>query len=76
METAKPPARAGNLTAALVVVGLLELALNRLGGRLFFPRATLSMGGGSAASGAIAATPVRCDVSSESSIGARRDRST
>jgi len=55
METAKPPARAGNLTAALVVVGLLELALNRLGGRLFFPRATLSMGGGSAASGAIAA---------------------
>lgn len=55
METAKPPARAGNLTAALVVVGLLELALNRLGGRLFFPRATLSLGGGSPTSSAIAA---------------------
>jgi hypothetical protein len=45
METAKPPARAGNLTAALVVVAFLELALNRLGGRLFFPRAGLGMGG-------------------------------
>ncbi len=55
MENAKPPARAGNLTAALVVVALLELALNRLGGRLFFPRATLSLGGGSRASGALAA---------------------
>jgi hypothetical protein len=55
MENAKPPARAGNLTAALLVVGLLELALNRLGGRLFFPRATLSLGGGSRASGAVAA---------------------
>jgi hypothetical protein len=55
METAKPPARAGNLTAALVVVALLELALNRLGGRLFFPRASLSMGGGSRAGNAVAA---------------------
>jgi hypothetical protein len=47
METATPRARAGNLTAALVVVALLELWLNRLAGRLFFPRATLSLGGGS-----------------------------
>jgi hypothetical protein len=55
METAKPAARAGNLTAALVVVGVLELALNRLGSRLFFPRATLSMGGGSRTASLVAA---------------------
>ena len=55
METAKPATRAGNLTAALVVVGLLELALNRLGGRLFFPRATLSLGGGSRTSSIVGA---------------------
>ncbi len=47
METARAPARAGNLTAALAVVALLELGLNRLAGRLFFPRATLALAGGS-----------------------------
>ncbi|HVY38749.1 MAG TPA: hypothetical protein VHM31_12475 [Polyangia bacterium] len=55
MDTAKPAARAGNLTAALVVVAGLELVLNRLGGRLFFPRATLSLGGGSRTSSLVAA---------------------
>jgi hypothetical protein len=55
METARPRARAGNLTAALLVVALLELWLNRLAGRLFFPRATLSLGGGSRATSFLAA---------------------
>ena len=55
METARPRPRAGNLTAALVVVALLELALNRLAGQLFVPRATLALGGGSRASSAIGA---------------------
>jgi hypothetical protein len=56
METASPRPRAGNLTAALVVVALLELGLNRLAGQLFMPRATLALGGGSRASSALAAT--------------------
>jgi hypothetical protein len=56
METARPRARAGNLTAALLVVALLELWLNRLAGRLFFPRATLSLGGGSRAGSFLAAS--------------------
>jgi hypothetical protein len=46
METARPRPRAGNLTAALVVFAALELWLNRLAGKLFYPRATLSLGGG------------------------------
>jgi hypothetical protein len=47
MDTATPPrVRTGNLTAALVAVGLLELFLNRVAGRLFVPRAT-GLGGGS-----------------------------
>ena len=56
METARPRVRAGNLTAALLVVALLELWLNRLAGRLFFPRATLSLGGGSRAGSFLAAS--------------------
>ena len=56
METARPRARAGNLTAALLVVALVELWLNRLAGRLFFPRATLSLGGGSRAGSFLAAS--------------------
>src|SRR3954465_13673340 len=56
METARPRARAGNLTAALLVVALLQLWLNRLAGRLFFPRATLSLGGGSRAGSFLAAS--------------------
>jgi hypothetical protein len=55
METARPRPRAGNLTAALVVVALLELGLNRLAGQLFVPRATLALGGGSRASSALGA---------------------
>ncbi|HLK92557.1 MAG TPA: hypothetical protein VKZ18_21865 [Polyangia bacterium] len=56
METARLRARAGNLTAALVVVALLELALNRLAGQLFVPHATLSLGGGSRGSSFLAAS--------------------
>ncbi|HVV48823.1 MAG TPA: hypothetical protein VHO06_04125 [Polyangia bacterium] len=56
METATPRARAGNLTAALVVVGLLELGLNRLAGQLFVPHATLAAGGGSRAGSLLAAS--------------------
>src|SRR5579871_2036534 len=56
METARLRARAGNLTAALVVVALLELALNRLAGQLFVPHATLSLGGGSRGSSLLAAS--------------------
>ncbi|HZL18900.1 MAG TPA: hypothetical protein VFG23_14260, partial [Polyangia bacterium] len=55
MEIARPHARAGNLTAALVAVAALELGLNRLAGHLFFPHATLSLGGGSRAAAALAA---------------------
>ncbi len=50
-----PRPRAGNLTAALVVVALLELGLNRLAGQLFVPRATLALGGGSRASSVVGA---------------------
>ena len=39
-------ARSGNLTALLVVVALLEFVVNRLAGRLFFPRPALTPGGG------------------------------
>ena len=38
-------ARSGNLTALLVVVSLLEFVINRLAGRLFFPRPALTSGG-------------------------------
>ena len=38
-------ARSGNLTALLVVVSVLEFIVNRLAGRLFFPRPALSSGG-------------------------------
>ena len=44
-------ARAGNLTAALVVVSLLELLVNRLANRLFLPRSTISGVGGSSSLG-------------------------
>jgi hypothetical protein len=55
MEIARPRARTGNLTAALVAVAVLELGINRLAGRLFFPRSTLSPGGGSALAATLAA---------------------
>jgi hypothetical protein len=45
-------ARAGNLTAALVVVAALELVLNRLANRLFLPRSIVS--GASAGATAVA----------------------
>jgi len=38
-------ARSGNLTALLVVVSALEFIINRLAGRLFFPRPALSSSG-------------------------------
>ncbi len=38
-------ARSGNLTALLVVVSVLEFLVNRLAGRLFFPRPALMVGG-------------------------------
>ena len=38
-------ARSGNLTALLVVVAVLEFVINRLAGRLFFPRPALTSGG-------------------------------
>ena len=38
-------ARSGNLTALLVVVSALEFVVNRLAGRLFFPRPALSSSG-------------------------------
>jgi hypothetical protein len=44
-------ARSLNLTVALLTVALLELFVNRLGGRLFFPRSAVS-GGGPTASAA------------------------
>ena len=37
-------ARSGNLTALLVVVSVLEFIVNRLAGRLFFPRPALTSG--------------------------------
>jgi hypothetical protein len=45
--------RAGNLTAALVLVAALELVVNRLANRLFLPRSLVS-GGASAGVGATA----------------------
>jgi hypothetical protein len=47
MESAIRRARSGNLTALLVVVAALEFVINRLAGRLFFPRPALTSGGGS-----------------------------
>jgi hypothetical protein len=47
MESAMRRARSGNLTALLVVVSILEFVVNRLAGRLFFPRPALTSGGGS-----------------------------
>src|SRR5262245_44313768 len=47
MESAMRRARSGNLTALLVAVAVLEFFINRLAGRLFFPRPTLTTGGGS-----------------------------
>jgi hypothetical protein len=41
-------ARAGNLTAALVLVAAMELLLNRLANRLFLPRSLVSGGGAGA----------------------------
>ena len=38
-------ARSGNLTALLVAVAVLEFFVNRLAGRLFFPRPALTPGG-------------------------------
>ena len=38
-------ARSGNLTALLVVVSVLEFVVNRLAGRLFFPRPAMMSGG-------------------------------
>jgi hypothetical protein len=40
-------ARSGNLTVLLVTVAVLEFLVNRLAGRLFFPRPALMAGGGS-----------------------------
>jgi hypothetical protein len=45
MESAMRRARSGNLTALLVVVSVLEFVVNRLAGRLFFPRPALASGG-------------------------------
>jgi len=45
MESAMRRARSGNLTALLVAVAVLEFFINRLAGRLFFPRPTLATGG-------------------------------
>ena len=45
MESAMRRARSGNLTALLVAVSLLEFLVNRLAGRLFFPRPALTSGG-------------------------------
>src|SRR6187399_3178051 len=48
MESAMRRARSGNLTAMLVAVAVLEFVVNRLAGRLFFPRpALISAGSGS-----------------------------
>jgi hypothetical protein len=47
MESAMRRARSGNLTALLVAVAVLEFVVNRLAGRLFFPRPALMAGGGS-----------------------------
>src|SRR5262245_3738207 len=47
MESAMRRARSGNLTALLVSVAVLEFVVNRLAGRLFFPRPALMAGGGS-----------------------------
>jgi hypothetical protein len=47
MESAMRRDRSGNLTALLVVVSALEFIVNRLAGRLFFPRPALSSGSGS-----------------------------
>ncbi len=49
-------ARSLNLTAALLAVALLELLVNRLGGRLFFPRSALSGGGPTASAANLFAT--------------------
>src|SRR3954454_15339454 len=45
MESAIRRARSGNLTALLVAVSVLEFIVNRLAGRLFFPRSAVSSGG-------------------------------
>src|SRR6185436_3676290 len=56
MERAMLRARSLNLTAALLAVALLELFVNRLGGRLFFPRSALSGGGPTASAANLFAT--------------------
>jgi hypothetical protein len=48
MESALRRARSGNLTALLVVVSVLEFIVNRLAGRLFFPRPAVMSGGSGA----------------------------
>jgi hypothetical protein len=45
MESTMRRARSGNLTAWLVFVSVLEFMVNRLAGRLFFPRPALMTGG-------------------------------
>src|SRR5205085_95885 len=45
MESTMRRARTGNLTALLVVVSVLEFVVNRLAGRLFFPRPAVMSGG-------------------------------
>jgi hypothetical protein len=49
-------ARSLNLTVALLAVALLELFVNRLGGRLFFPRSAVSGGGPTASAANLFAT--------------------
>ena len=57
MTSAATRVRPGNLTAALVAFGVLELLLNRLASRLFLPQAVLmGEGGGSAGARAVAAS--------------------
>jgi len=51
--------RAGNLTAALVLVAAMELVVNRLANRLFLPRSLVT--GGSAGAGATALARVVSD---------------
>jgi hypothetical protein len=53
MEAAMRRARTGNLTALLVAVAVLEFIVNRLAGRLFFPRPALTSGSGSLATHAV-----------------------
>jgi len=66
-------ARSGNLTALLVVISLLEFLINRLAGRLFFPRPALTSGGAGSCSGPGAATRT-CAVSTPLLVVIRQRR--